>query len=70
MLVVMVMLLEPAVAAPMVKPESVMVTALGDAIVPLATVTAVELEPDVAALKVRPCDAAVIWAPETKKPDG
>ncbi len=55
----------------MVKPESVMVTGLEAAMLPLATVTAMEVAPDVAALKVSPDAAAEIVAvPETKKPDG
>ena len=62
----------PAVAAPMVKPESVMVTALEAAIEPVATVTAMEAAPDVAVLKVAPDDAAaeIEAVPETKKPNG
>ena len=59
-----------AVAPPIVKPVSVTVTLEEAAIAPVATVTAVELAPDVAALKVTPCDAAEIGPPETKKPDG
>ena len=62
----------PAVAAPMVKPESTMVTALEAAIEPSATVTAMEAAPDVAVLKVAPDDAVaeIEAVPETKKPDG
>ena len=64
--------LPPAVAAPMVKPESTMVTEAGEAAMePVASVTAMEVAPDVAVLKVSPSDAAEIVAvPETKKPSG
>ena len=64
--------LPPAVAAPMVKPESTMVTEAGEAAMePVATVTAMEVAPDVAVLKVSPSEAAEIVAvPETKKPSG
>ena len=60
----------PAVAAPMVKPESVMVTAVEAAIGPPATLTAVELAPDVAVSKLRPCDEAEIVLLAAKKPVG
>ena len=61
----------PAVAAPMVKPESVTVMGEEAATAPVATVKAMELLPDVAALKVAPCAAAEIGVvPETKNPVG
>ena len=63
--------LPPAVAAPMVKPESTMVTGLEAAMEPVATVTGMEVAPDVAVSKVTPDAAAeIVVVPETKKPDG
>ena len=61
----------PAVGLPMVKPESVTVTALAAASVPPVTVMTMELPPGAAAARVAPCvdDCAVI-VPEAKKPDG
>ena len=53
----------------MVKPVSVTVMGTEAATVPVATVKAMELAPDVAALKVAPCAAAEIGVePATKKP--
>ena len=61
----------PAVAAPMVKPVSVTLMGTDAFMAPLATVTLMELVPDVAALKVAPCAAAEIGVvPETKNPVG
>ena len=61
----------PALATPIVKPVSVTVMGEEAATAPVATVKAMELPPDVAALKVTPCAAAEIGlVPETKNPVG
>ena len=61
----------PKEGLPMVKPASVMITAVAAEIEPPVTVITIELAPGEAAARVTPADdTCAVMVPEAKKPCG